>query len=192
MDIFDQLDLIEKKIQSTPVKNRIASLVNPVTSITTNSSPSITKLISRKNKDVLSSPALSSASTSTAGREVTDFELLPTEIIATESKNLVWAPFYHVHNTLFPARLCSNDEALGEKSIAWPILPEFAVIEMIKQIKYHDTARFLMVEKRKILPYYADRGNSQSSNEDRSRWSLANFETMRQVTTDLMLTGKKC
>jgi hypothetical protein len=165
MDIFDRLDTIQRKIESTPPvtkKSFTSSLVNPLENVSDN----------------LFSPG-STISSSTKK----DIELLKTDIIPVESKELVWAPSYRFHNTLFPARLCSYDEAIAEDSI--PLVDnndDNVVVEIFNQEMYHNVTRLLLVPKAKVIPYYASTSKNLEKQDITKKWNEGNLKKMKKVS----------
>ncbi len=164
MDIFDQLDIVEKRILSTPKKNNVNSLLSPANC----EEPPV-------NLNLMASPTGSIAT----NKEKNDIELFQTEIFPVETKDLVWAPFYRFHNALFPARLCSIEEAVGERSIPERIEQDCVVVEFFKQVKYKDSSRLLLIEKAKIIPYY--KKTNKDTSDDLTRWNEGNFKTVKKV-----------
>ena len=165
MDIFDRLDLAQKKIESATSKaNRL--LATPEKKI--------------ENEPELLSP---SSSVHSGHHEKKQIEFLKTMVIPVESKYLVWVPYYRYRTVLFPARLCSDDEAIAEPSIPWPIATDHAVVEIFDQVIYTGISKFLLVEKKKILPFYASSQKEKNVelNEIPKKWNETNFQKMKKV-----------
>lgn len=109
-------------------------------------------------------------------------KLLDTEVIKTKPEELIWAPYYRFHFKLFCARLCENTEALLEPSIGWPIPDDKVVVEFFCQEKINNVARFLMVERNKIIPYWASKKQDKKSRypeEEQTRWNQSRCDEMR-------------
>jgi hypothetical protein len=160
MDIFDRLDVEQKRIECTPQKNR-DHLSSPCPS-----------------QDLSVQAALFSPSNDDKKTEV---KLLETTIIPVERKKLIWAPYYRYHNVLFCARRCSNEEALSEKSISvWPIPEDKAVVEIFCQDIFTGVTKLLLVEKKKIVPYFGS-SSSSSSSTDQLKWNENNLNKMKKV-----------
>jgi hypothetical protein len=158
MDIFDRLDVEQKRIECTP-KNNKDNLSSPCPSQDLNVQAA---LFSPSNED-----------------RKTEVKLLETAVIPVERKKLIWAPYYRYHNVLFCARRCSNEEALSEKSISvWPIPEDKAVVEIFCQDIFSGVTKLLLVEKKKIAPYFG----SSSSSTDQLKWNETNLNKMKKVS----------
>jgi len=71
------------------------------------------------------------------------------------------------------------EEALGERSIPFPIEQDCAVVEFFKQVKYQDSSRLLLVKKAKIVPYY--KKTNKDTSDDLTRWNEGNFKAVKQA-----------
>lgn len=94
-------------------------------------------------------------------------EFIPNEVSRRVDLNrLVWA-FYYNWNTIVPARLCDNQEALSEPTITtWPIPSDKVVVEPFGQVKEKGHTRLLLVERNKIFPFWAQSVDCEESDYD--------------------------
>jgi hypothetical protein len=162
MDIFDRLEFDQKRIESTPSK--LPSSPPP-------------KHSTENVRESLFSP-----SSDSENPKKPEISLLPTAILPTETRNLVWAPYYRYSNALFCARKCSEEEALSEKTIPWPISEGEMVVEIFCQEVNSKTTQLLLVKSSKVIPYYAlSSKDSRKGQIDSSKWNEANVQKMKKV-----------
>jgi hypothetical protein len=117
-------------------------------------------------------------------------EFIPNQQVKRLDPNrLIWAN-YHSWNTVVPARLCDNQEALSEPTIKkWPIPPENVVVEVFGQVKGPESTRLLLVDRSQTFPFWAQSVDCEESDyETCDAWNNYRVNFLKKKVTNYILS----
>jgi len=188
MSLYAKLNAKQKSFEASKVVSTslepTSTKVNPEQSDSVASSKVAPTNIDSPTKTVKDEDWIIANIPRTPSSSTKNLKLLDTVVVPTKLDNLVWAPYYRFSNKLFCARICDNSEASLEGSITlWPIPDDKAVVEIFCQEKLSNTARLLLVENQKLVPFWAENKNDEKRKypkEELNRWNMKRLDGMRK------------